>query len=89
MQDAVSRGRLDAVAVDVLGEREHPLAVTLGIFGVDPLIAGVLVLGRAAPDRQHPPFERDVDVVRTDARQFAEHDRGGPLPRPSLPGQTR
>ena len=63
MQNAVLERRLDAIPVDIFGERERSLVVAIGVFVVNPLIAGMIVGRASSADCQHPPFEGDIHSI--------------------------
>jgi hypothetical protein len=43
MQNTVPERSLDAIPVDIFRERERSLVVAIGVFVINPLIAGVII----------------------------------------------
>jgi hypothetical protein len=52
MQNTVLERRLDAIPVDIFREGECSLVVAIGIFAINPLIAGMIIGRASSADRQ-------------------------------------
>ena len=74
MQNTVFERSLDAIPVDIFREGECSLVVAIGIFAINPLIAGMIIGRASSADRQYPPLEGDIDPVESHTRHLGEHD---------------
>ena len=74
MQNAVFESGFDAVTIDVFGKRKHSFVVAIGVFGINPLIAGMSVGTAASTDCQHAPLERDFHPIGCHAGHLSKHD---------------
>jgi hypothetical protein len=74
MQNAVPERSLDAIPVDIFREGKCSLVVAIGIFAINPLIAGMIIGRASSADRQHPPLESDIHPVESDTRHLGERD---------------
>src|SRR5271166_3000389 len=74
VQNAVFQRGLDAIPVDVFRQGEYPLVIAVGIFVINPLVAGMLIGRAPSANCQHPPLEGDVHPIERDTRHLGEHD---------------
>ena len=74
MQNAVVESGFDAVTIDVFGKCERSFVVAIGVFRINPLIAGMFVGTAASADCQHAPLERDFHPIGCHAGHLSKYD---------------